>query len=56
MAINIVLDDSDGQNPIFVEIETDKGESINIGTHIRRSDGLASIRITTEDIIRCIKI
>jgi GTP-sensing pleiotropic transcriptional regulator CodY len=56
MAINIVLDDLDAPRPIFVEIETDKGESINIGTNIRRSDGLASIRITVEDIIKHIKI
>ena len=56
MAINIVLDDSDAPRPIFIEIETDKGESITIGTHIRRNDGLTSIRITVEDIIEHIKI
>lgn len=31
-AINIILDEADSQNPVFVEIETDYGKSINIGT------------------------
>jgi len=56
MAINIILDDSDAPRPIFVEVENDKGESINIGEQIRRDDGLASIRITVADIINHIKI
>ncbi len=56
MAINIVIDDSDAPRPVFVEIETDKGESINIGTWIGRNDGLKILRITVADIIRHIKI
>jgi len=50
-AINIILDDSEPQNPAFVEIENDKGMSIGIGTRIVRSDGLTRIRITVPEII-----
>jgi len=56
MAINIVIDDSDTPRPVFVEIETDKGESINIGTWIdNRPDGLKVLRIMAEDIIKHLK-
>lgn len=50
-AINIIIDASDSQNPIFVEIETDDGRSINIGTRIVLDDGLTRIRITVPEII-----
>ena len=56
MAINIVIDDSDMPHHIFVEIETDNGESINIGTWLDCDDGLKKIRITAADIINHIKI
>ncbi len=56
MAINIILDDSDAPRPVFVEIETDRGESINIGTWVDRDDGLKSLRIKVADIINHIKI
>jgi hypothetical protein len=54
-AINIILDESrmaSGEAPevIFVEIENDKGESINIGQ--RESYGnLTKLRITIEDLM-----
>ena len=51
MAINIIIDDGDCQNPIFVEIETDDGRSIRIGTRTTRDDGLTSIRITAPEVI-----
>jgi hypothetical protein len=51
MAINIIIDDSDPQNPIFVEIENDKGQSISIGEEIRTSEGYRSVRISTYSII-----
>jgi len=56
MAINIIIDMSAPQNPIFVEIENDKGESINIGERSEIDDGLTSIRITTSDIINHLNI
>lgn len=48
-AINIILDESDSQNPIFVEIENDMGLSIEIGER-KQFDGFTAIRITTADI------
>ena len=51
IAINIILDWTDAQNPIFVEIEIDSGKSIRIGKHIKRKDGLHSIRIKREDLV-----
>ena len=50
MSINIVLDVTDPQNPIFVEIENDSGESISVGSRSIGDDGLTYIRITHEDI------
>ena len=50
-SINIILDESDPQNPIFVEIETDTGKSINIGTRSTLDDGLTRLRITASEII-----
>jgi hypothetical protein len=49
-AINVILDYSDGPNRVFVEIESDEGRSLRIGT-LSRVDDLVSIRITPEDII-----
>lgn len=48
-AINIIIDETDSRNPIFVEIEDDEGQSIGIG---KRSEinGLTRIRITSQDI------
>ncbi len=50
-AINIILDDADPINPVFVEIETDEGRSIRVGTRIVRDDGLTRLRITAPEII-----
>lgn len=51
-AINIILDTTDSQNPIFVEIEDDEGKSINCGEWIKRTkDGIIqAMRITHEDL------
>jgi len=49
-AINIILDEKDPQSPIFVEIENDKGESINIGKRSAGSDGLTKLRISSVDL------
>ena len=48
-AINIILDETDPTKPIFVEIESDIGVSIGIGSRTYK-DGLAYLRITTADI------
>lgn len=50
-SINIILDESDPQSPLFVEIETDDGSSINIGIRETLDDGLTRLRITATDII-----
>ena len=50
-AINIIIDGSDPQNPFFVDIENDKGESICIGEELVTDDGFRKIRINTADII-----
>jgi hypothetical protein len=49
-AINIVLDETESQSPIFVDIETDEGKSINIGERSSLPSGFTNIRITIEDI------
>jgi len=51
IAMNIVIDNSDPQSPIFIEIENDEGLSINIGNQSTRKDGLRNIRITSSDLI-----
>lgn len=51
LAINIVLDNTNPSSPVFVEIENDKGMSINIGKQSARDDGFWNIRITSNDII-----
>ena len=48
-AINIIIDESDPQSPLFVEIEQDDGSSINIGERIPY-DGLVRLRIKISDI------
>jgi hypothetical protein len=48
-AINIVLKE-DGQDSMFVEIETDNGESVNIGTRYDY-DSFTRLRITASEII-----
>ena len=50
-AINIILDNKDPQNPIFVEIENDKGMSVRIGRSFIKEDGLRNIRITGNDLL-----
>jgi len=50
LAINIIIDDSDPQSPLFVEIETDDGKSIGIGTRSTLENGLTRLRITIPDI------
>ena len=54
LAINIIIDESDSQSPIFVEIETDSGESINIGER-SIADGLTKVRISISDIVKTLK-
>ena len=51
MAINIIIDNTDTQGPIFVEIENDEGQSINIGEELITEEGYRKLRITTADII-----
>jgi len=48
--INIILDESDPPNPIFVEIENKHGMSIRIGERTIRADGLTALKITAMDI------
>ena len=50
IAINIIIDDSDPQSPIFVEIEDDEGKSIQIGERSINSEGLTTIKISVFDI------
>jgi hypothetical protein len=56
MAINIIIDDSDPQSPIFVEVENDKGQSISIGEELRTEEGYRKIIINTYSIISNNKI
>ena len=49
-AINIILNETDRHNPIFVEIETEHGKSIRVGDRSNGDDGLTKIRITMEDL------
>ena len=50
-AINIVLDEKDPTQVIFVEIEKDSGESTSIGQWFREEgSAFAVLRITPEDI------
>ena len=48
-AINIILDDKNPPDVLFVEIETDDGRSIKIGETLDYCD-FKKIRITPEDI------
>jgi hypothetical protein len=56
MAINIIIDDTDAQNPIFVEVENDRGQSISIGEELRTDEGYRKIRVSTYSIISNDKI
>ena len=56
MAINIIIDDSNPQNPVFVEVENDSGQSIHIGEELRTGGGYRKIRINTYSIINNEKI
>ena len=50
-AIRIRINTEDPTNQIFVEIENDDGQSINIGEFIEEDDdGLSTIRITYADL------
>tara|TARA_R110000782_G_scaffold79760_1_gene158225 strand:+ start:37 stop:225 length:189 start_codon:yes stop_codon:yes gene_type:complete len=55
-AINIIIDDSDPTNPIFVEIENDSGQSMDIGEELRTDEDYRQIRILISDIINNVKI
>ena len=55
-SINIIIDDSDPQNPVFVEIENDSGESMGIGEELRTDEGYRKLRISVSDIINNEKI
>ena len=48
-AINIILDESEPQSPLFIEVETDDGVSMGIGERIDY-DGFVRLRITPDDI------
>lgn len=52
VAINILLDESDPLNPIFVEIENDSGKSISIGQREDTDGGLIKLRILASDVLR----
>ena len=58
MAINIILADDEGVEPlqVFVEIENDAGQSIRIGAELTTEEGYRKIRISTSDIINHMKI
>lgn len=44
--INIIFDDPPGPQPgRFVEVETDDGASLSVGTWVEREDGLWALRI-----------
>ena len=51
-AINIIIDESKGNEAIFVEIDTDSGKSIRIGERTEITGNLTSIRIRAEDIMQ----
>ena len=51
LAINIIIDNTDSQNPVFVEIETEEGKSIRIGTESTDENGYRKLRISAEDLI-----
>lgn len=55
MAINIIIDDKDGRNQVFVEVENDKGESLKIGTR-SDYDRFIKIRISVDDIVNHVNI
>ena len=50
-ALNIILNGSDPQNLVFVDIENDNRESIFIGDRTFTSDGFTRIRIDVSQII-----
>ena len=56
MSINIIIDETDPQNPIFVEIENDSRMSINIGKRTKINDDFTSIRISVIDIVDHVNI
>ena len=45
--IDIVFDGPPGR---FVEVEDDKGKSIELGTWVKRDDGLWALRIKRQDL------
>jgi len=48
--IDIVFDGPPGhQSGRFVEVENDKGKSIELGTWVKRDDGFWALRIKRED-------
>ena len=50
-AINIIFDGPPShESGRFVEVETDDGQSINIGNWIKRKDGYWALRITDEEL------
>ena len=52
-AINIIFDGPPShESGRFVEVETDGGESVGVGQWIKREDGLWSLRITEDDVIK----
>lgn len=52
-AINVVFDGPpSNKSGRFIEVENDKGASVDVGTWYQRGDGLWSLRVTAADIIR----
>ena len=52
ISINIIIADADPQSPIFVEIETDAGQSICIGEELRTNEGLRKLRVSIKDTVQ----
>jgi len=54
-AINIIIDETDPEYPVLVEIELDSGKSISIGKRFQEDladedSNIVVLRITPEDI------
>ena len=49
-SIVLVLDESDTQTAILVEIEDNHGRPVRVGRRIEKKDGFTYLEITTDDI------
>lgn len=50
-AINIVLTEGPGPTSQFIEVETDDGRSVSVGTWSTGDQGYARLRITLDDLL-----